>query len=231
MIMSTINERFVFILNEKYGGNVSEFARQSGIPQGTLNNIVGNRLSKSSFESISKLVSSDETIDARWILTGEGDMNRKVDILKIHTPPYLEHINEHEIVPLYDIEAAANLKMTMYKDKENVIGYLSIPDMPTVDGAVAVRGDSMYPIIKSGDIVVYKWISSPEYITYGEMYLVNYLWGDDRHVVVKYVKRSQKEGYVTLISYNSHHEPIDIPISCIQSIALVKVSIRYNTIS
>lgn len=229
--MSTINERFVFILNEKYGGNVSEFARQSGIPQGTLNNIVGNRLSKPSFESISKLVSSDETIDARWILTGEGDMNRKVDILKIHTPPYLEHINEHEIVPLYDIEAAANLKMTMYKDKENVIGYLSIPDMPTVDGAVAVRGDSMYPIIKSGDIVVYKWISSPEYITYGEMYLVNYLWGDDRHVVVKYVKRSQKEGYVTLISYNSHHEPIDIPISCIQSIALVKVSIRYNTIS
>lgn len=229
--MSTINERFVFILNEKYGGNVSEFARQSGIPQGTLNNIVGNGLSKPSFESISKLVSSDETIDARWILTGEGDMNRKVDILKIHTPPYLEHINEHEIVPLYDIEAAANLKMTMYKDKENVIGYLSIPDMPTVDGAVAVRGDSMYPIIKSGDIVVYKWISSPEYITYGEMYLVNYLWGDDRHVVVKYVKRSQKEGYVTLISYNSHHEPIDIPISCIQSIALVKVSIRYNTIS
>lgn len=231
MIMSTINERLVFILNEKYGGNVSEFARQSGIPQGTLNNIVGNRLSKPSFENISKLVSSDETIDARWILTGEGDMNRKVDILKIHTPPYLEHINEHEIVPLYDIEAAANLKMTMYKDKENVIGYLSIPDMPTVDGAVAVRGDSMYPIIKSGDIVVYKWISSPEYITYGEMYLVNYLWGDDRHVVVKYVKRSQKEGYVTLVSYNSHHEPIDIPMSCIQSIALVKVSIRYNTIS
>lgn len=229
--MSTINERFVFILNEKYGGNVSEFARQSGIPQGTLNNIVGNRLSKPSFENISKLVSSDETIDAKWILTGEGDMNRKMDILKIHTPPYPESLNENLIVPVFDIEAAANLKMTMYKNKENVIGYLSIPDMPTVDGAVAVRGDSMYPIIKSGDIVVYKWISSPEYITYGEMYLVNYLWGDDRHVVVKYVKRSQREGYVTLISYNSHHEPIDIPISCIQSIALVKVSIRYNTIS
>lgn len=231
MIMSTINERFVFILNEKYGGNVSEFARQSGIPQGTLNNIVGNRLSKPSFENISKLVSSDETIDARWILTGEGDMNRKVDILKIHTPPYLEHINEHEIVPLYDIEAAANLSMTMENENENVIAYISLPNMPTVDGAVAVRGDSMYPIIKSGDIVVYKWISSPEYITYGEMYLVSYLWGDDRHVVVKYVKRSQKEGYVTLISYNSHHEPIDIPVDCIQSIALVKVSIRYNTIS
>ncbi len=59
MIMSTINERFVLILNEKYGGNVSEFARQSGIPQPTLNNIVGNRMSKPSFESISKLVSSD----------------------------------------------------------------------------------------------------------------------------------------------------------------------------
>ena len=30
----------------------------------------------------------------------------------------------------------------------------------------------MYPIIKPGDIVVFKWVSSPEYITFGEMYLV-----------------------------------------------------------
>lgn len=231
MIMRTINERFVFILNEKYGGNVSEFARQSGIPQGTLNNIVGNRLSKPSFENISKLVSSDETIDAKWILTGEGDMNYKMDILKTHTPPYLEHINGHEIVPLYDIEAAANLSMTMQKNNENVVGYISLPDMPTVDGAVTVRGDSMYPLIKSGDIVVFKWVSSPEFITYGEMYLLRYTWGDDIHVEVKYINKSNAAGHVKLVSYNSSHEPMDIPVSSITSIALVKVSIRYNTIS
>ena len=229
--MNTINERFNLILKEKYAGNVSEFARKSGIPQPTLNNIVGNRLSKPSFDSIEKLINSDETINPEWIITGKGQMVKEQDMLRVHHPPYPEPINENVVVPLYNIEAAANLNIIMEKCEENAVGYLSLPNMPAVDGAVTVRGDSMYPIIKSGDIIVFKWVSSPEYITFGEIYLVSYTWDDDIHITVKYVKRSQVPEHVTLVSYNSHHEAIDIPITSIQSIALVKVSIRYNTIS
>lgn len=67
--------------------------------------------------------------------------------------------------------------------------------------------------------------------TTGEMYLVSYTWYNDIHVAVKYVKRSHVAEHITLVSYNTHHEPLDIPIRSIQSIAIVKVSIRYNTIS
>lgn len=72
--MSDINERLRKILNTKFQGNVSEMARQYGIPQPTLNNIVGNRMSKPSFDNIQRLVNSDETIDARWLVTGKGIM-------------------------------------------------------------------------------------------------------------------------------------------------------------
>lgn len=229
--MNTINERFNLILKEKHEGNVSEFARKSGIPQPTLNNIVGNRLSKPSFDSIEKLINSDETINPEWIITGKGQMVKEQDMLRVHHPPYQEALNENIVIPLYNIEAAANLNIIMEKCEESVVGYLSLPNMPAVDGAVTVRGDSMYPIIKSGDIVVFKWVSSPEYITFGEMYLVSYTWDDDVHVTVKYVKRSETPEYVKLVSYNTHHEPLDVPIASIQSIAIVKVSIRYNTIS
>ena len=228
--MNTINERFNIILKEKHEGNVSEFARKSGIPQPTLNNIVGNRLSKPSFDSIEKLINSDETINPEWIITGKGQMVKEQDMLRVHNPPYSESINENVVVPLYNIEAAANLTMIMENEKENVIGYLSLPNMPAVDGAVTVRGDSMYPIIKSGDIVVFKWVSSPEYITFGEMYLVSYTWDNDTHITVKYVKRSQVPDHLTLVSYNTSYEPMDISFSCINFIALVKVCIRYNTI-
>lgn len=166
-----------------------------------------------------------------WLVLGEGEMLRESDVLRIHNPPYHEAINENVIVPLFDVQAAANLKMITENDKKNIIGYISLPNMPSVDGAITVRRDSMYPIIKSGDIVVFKWVSGPEYITFAEIYLVSYMWDDDKHVTVKYVKRSQVPEYITLVSYNSNHDPIDIPVSCIQSIALVKVSIRYNTIS
>jgi len=207
-----------------------EFCESIDLPVSTLKTIF-QRGANLNVEILQK--SSDEypSLSIDWILTGKGEMIKGRDVLKINNPPYPESINENVVVPLYDIEAAANLTMTMDNEKENVIAYISLPNMPTVDGAVAVRGDSMYPIIKSGDIVVFKWVSSPEYITFGEMYLVSYMWDNDKHVAVKYVKRSQQPGYITLVSYNTHHEPIDIPVDCIQSIALVKVSIRYNTIS
>lgn len=72
--MKTVNERLKHILKTYYKGNVSEFSRATGIPQPTLNNIVGNRMSKPSTENLAKIVNSIELINANWILTGEGDM-------------------------------------------------------------------------------------------------------------------------------------------------------------
>ncbi|MEA5127421.1 MAG: hypothetical protein VB074_04500 [Proteiniphilum sp.] len=72
--MSDINERIRKILNTQFEGNVSKMARQYGIPQPTLNNIVGNRMSKPSFENIKRIINSDETINARWLITGKGAM-------------------------------------------------------------------------------------------------------------------------------------------------------------
>ena len=41
-----------------------------------------------------------------------------------------------------------------------------------------------------------------------------------------YVNRSEKEGYLKLVSYNTHHEPMDIPFASINAMAIVKFSIR-----
>jgi hypothetical protein len=63
-------------------------------------------------------------------------MVKSENVLKIHNPPYPEAINGNVVVPLYDIEAAANLAKIMTKENENIIGYISIPNMPSVDGAI-----------------------------------------------------------------------------------------------
>jgi len=74
--MAKINERFILILNTFFKRNVSEMARQTGISQPTLNNIVANRLNSPSAENIEKLLSSMENISAEWLLRGEGDMEK-----------------------------------------------------------------------------------------------------------------------------------------------------------
>ena len=106
------------------------------------------------------------------------------------------------------------------------MGEIKIPNVPVCDGAVYVTGDSMYPLLKSGDIVGYKIINSFDFIIYGEMYLVAFRMDGDDYLAVKYVNRSPVEGCIRLVSYNIHHTPLDIPLADVYSMGIVKFSIR-----
>ena len=88
----------------------------------------------------------------------------------------------------------------------------------------------MYPLLKSGDIVLYKETEF-ENIFFGEMYLLSVKLNDwEEYITVKYVQKSDQGGeYVKLVSQNSHHQPKDIHISKISALALIKASIRINT--
>lgn len=163
--------------------------------------------------------------------------DRKVDEVKsneneiqtIHHPPYFEAKSDYEI-PLYDINAAANLQTIFNNQQQNILDTIKIPNLPKCDGALSIRGDSMYPLLKSGDTVIFRHLSDIVNVIYGEMYLVDFVMDDDDYLVVKYVNKSEKENHIKLVSYNTHHHPKDIPINCIRAMALVKALIRINTI-
>lgn len=163
-------------------------------------------------------------LNINWLLYGEGDM--------LNEP--LGDVNVADGFPLYNIEASANL-VSLFDgngDVKNVVGRLLIPNAPKCDGAIYVRGDSMEPLLKSGDIIAYKSLPC-EYssILYGEMYIVDFEVGGEDFVAVKFLHRSDKgEEWVKLTSYNDFYEPKDIHLSCVRSLALVKFSIRMNTI-
>ena len=108
------------------------------------------------------------------------------------------------------------------------MGKIQIPNIPVCDGALYISGDSMYPILKSGDVVGFKEISNFSNVIYGEMYLVSFCIDGDEYLSVKYINRSEVEGCIKLVSYNPHHEPMDIPLTSIQAMAIVKFSIRKN---
>ena len=170
----------------------------------------------------------DMSID--WLFRDEGEMIKSdTHIQIINEPKAIEKKLTEQDVYLYDVSAAANLRMLFDNKQQNILGKISIPDMPKCDGAIYVTGDSMYPLLKSGDIVVYKELHDFNNVIFGEMYLVSFDLEGDEYLAVKYVNRSDKEGYIKLVSYNSHHDPKDIPLNCIRAMALVKLSIRKNT--
>jgi len=89
----------------------------------------------------------------------------------------------------------------------------------------------MYPLLKSGDIVAYKIVPNEmQYIIFGEMYLLSIDMMGDEYLTVKYIQQSDKgKEWIKLVSYNTHHQPKDFPLSSVKAMDLVKFSIRINT--
>lgn len=180
---------------------------------------------------LSAVCSAREEINADYILTGRGTPLRTPEVTQIFHPKGAEKTEEESIITLYDMEAAANLKTLLANKDQNILGQISIPNIPKCDGAVYVKGDSMYPLLKSGDIVAYKEIPlEMSHIFWGEMYLVSIDLDGDEYLTVKYVQHSDKgEDWIKLVSYNPNHQPKDFPLSSVRAMALVKLSIRMNT--
>lgn len=170
-------------------------------------------------------------LSSSWLLTGEGEMLLP-EVKRLSNSKSFEVIDEVGEVTLYNVDAAANLKTLMADKTQNILGKIQIPNIPKCDGAVYVRGDSMYPLLKTGDIVAYKEIPLDiQDIIFGEMYLVSLDLDGDEYLSVKYIKHSDKgNDWIKLVSYNPHHEPKDFPLSSVRALALVKLSIRMNTI-
>ena len=205
-----------------------ELAQYLGVARSTLRNwMVRNSI------DYPLLLNKMQDVDYNWLLTGKGSPKRREQLMEghdveiIHNPKTIDKLGDRNIT-LYDITAAANLKTLLTNRSQYILDSIRIPNVPQCDGAVYISGDSMYPILKSGDIIGFKEISSLDYIIYGEMYLVSFHIDGDDYLSVKYVNRSEKEGCIKLVSYNPHHDPMDLPLTNIQAMGIVKFSIRKN---
>lgn len=214
---------------KKFGSNqqVAEFL---GVSKAT----VSNWIARNSID-FPLVIGKMEGVDLNWLLTGRGkpehvpnhcdDERAEGEVQMIYESKTREKLDDRT-VKLFDIEAAANLH-TLFTSKYQVaLEEIRIPNVPVCDGAVYVSGDSMYPLLKSGDIVGYKVLHSFDYIIYGEMYLVAFSMDGDDYLTVKYVNRSAVEGCIRLVSYNVHHAPLDIPLTDVHSMGIVKFSVR-----
>lgn len=212
-----------------------DFYRNTGI---SASNFKGLGLkSEIGGDKIVKILSYYDNISAEWLLTGRGPM-LKENIDRLEEPKSVYRLKtdnniDDQAIPLYNLEATAGI-VSLFKDSRETepVDYIQIPNLPKCDGAVYVSGDSMYPLLKSGDIVMYKQIHNiKDNIYWGEMYLISVQDDGNEMVMVKYIKRSEKEGYITLVSQNKHHQDREVLLKKVKALALIKASIRINSMS
>lgn len=163
-----------------------------------------------------------------WLLYGEGEMLRRE--LKSFDRS-VEGKKSVRHVPVYELAATAGFS-SIYQDcSTEAVEYLNIPNLPAVDGAIYARGDSMSPLIESGDIVIFKKVElCTDNILWGNIYIVSYTVDGDDFTVLKYIRQSSRTGFIRLESFNVRYDPQDIPAASITALALVKASITFHTI-
>lgn len=221
----------------KKGISYYAFENSIGASRGSISKAVKEGKSIGS-QVLEKIISVYTDLNPTWLLTGQGNIfvdneeilnNKQIEMYRLKTDSFVEN----QQIPLYDIEAVAGL-VPLFQDSksQDPIDHISIPHLPKCDGAVYVTGDSMYPLLKSGDIVLYKEIHDvANEIFWGEMYLLGIDMSGEEYVTVKYIQKSENPGCVRLVSQNKHHQDKDVELSKIKALALVKASIRINAMN
>lgn len=231
-----VSERLGHYLDKK-GISFYAFENSLNAGRGSISKAVkeGKSIGSNMLENILSIYND---LNPTWLLTGDGDMfktntdilsNRSVDAFRLKTDSNIEN----QQIPLYNIEAVAGL-VPLFQDSkaQEPIDHISIPHLPKCDGAVYVTGDSMYPLLKSGDIVLYKEVHDiKNEIFWGEMYLLSIDMAGEEYVTVKYIQKSEQVGFVRLVSQNKHHQDKDVAMDKITALALVKASIRINSMN
>ena len=237
--MKAIERVYQFI--DFKGVKAVPFEKQIGLSNGYL----GKQLSRNADLGegvLIKIIENCPEINPEWLLTGKKPMLKNLNSVtdvNLSTEPTKVYklktdiIKEKQMVPLYDIQASASI-VSLFRDTshQKPIDHISIPNLPKCDGAIYVSGDSMYPLLKSGDIIMYKKLSPClDNIFWGEMYLVS-LTNDDgeEFVMVKWVQKSDNgDDYIKLVSENRHHQSKDFHLKNVKGLALIKASVRINS--
>ena len=223
MHITTKNRVLQFISHK--GINKTIFLNDTNIKRGFLDkDKLGASVSDLLLE---KIVTTYPEINLNWLITGKGDMLNMDYLNKYESKIFSE--DKTTSIPVYTIDEIANANHTLFNSK-NSEAILSIPHMPNCDGAIYIHTDSMYPILKTGDLVCYKKILDFSYIYWGEMYILDIFREDEEnYLTFKYIYQSELgDDYVNLRSHNSIYPPQDILRKDIKRMGLVKVCIRYN---
>lgn len=228
--MATLLER-ISQLAENEGITIGALERRIGASKGVLSRAIQNNTDIQA-KWISKIVENYPQYSADWLLSGAGVM--KKDILPVspdHTFGLRTDRNvESQEIPLFSFDASAGLVAIFNDIHPTPTEFLRIPNLPPVDGAIYVRGESMSPLLKSGDIVMYKQKElSIDSILWGEIYLLSFTTDGDTYTTVKYIQKAEKEGYIRLVSFNPSFAPKDIPMNSVTALALVKASLTFHT--
>lgn len=131
--------------------------------------------------------------------------------------------------PVYDVDATAGaVPISNMFTRENILGYIDLPQVNSKNPIVRVSGDSMSPRIPHGSFVSIRPINDMSVIVWGSTYLVQL----EDYRLIKMVKPCPgKSDMVILHSVNPNYDDLEVKRDSIEKLFLVEAVLNYDIIA
>ena len=176
------------------GLTVSAFQRRIGVSESYIRNIsrgIGT-------DVLLAIEREFPQLNARWLLTGEGTMNREAEESDPRAP---------KMIPVLPVSAQAgrlNDFIAQIADYDCERIYTPLPEAEMV---IPVTGDSMTPEYVNGCRVLVRRIADSAFIDWGKTYVLD----TDSGVVIKNIFPGEDASTVRCVSVNPAYPPFSIP--------------------
>jgi len=165
-----INARIQAIIDQQYSANKRAFANAVGIVPTVVQNIVGTRQGKPSYDVIEKIC-VNANVSPEWLLTGEGSMLKTPSGDSPANPEPIVSYDPNIGVPYYDVDFTAGFNLIFNDQTVNPTANIVVYGFERASVWCNVTGDSMYPKICHGDMIALRECR-PDDVLYGEIYAV-----------------------------------------------------------
>ncbi len=230
MADNEVAKRIKFLMKELNYRQV-DFAQKIDVDTSNLSKYLNGRLAMSD-ALINKIV-VNLGVSKQWLETGEDLPFAKQQPQQLITVPESRIVTEptkalvKKGTPVYDIDVTAGYQpqARMFTD-DQIIGFVDLPDMTSTNcRIVRVSGDSMNPVIRSGDYIAVRELSNLRQIFWGQIYVVIL----DDYRLVKYVRRHDDPSMVILRSENRRYDDMEIDRADIRDLMFVQNIIHVDT--
>ena len=203
-----------------FAENEKELAELLGYTKSSFSQILNGKVPLSD-KFLDKICSLDNNINKVWILENKGEMLKSSNNTPAVAEPQLP-----SGVPMLPFDAFAGIGTDVEGVNLDTIEeryVVPLFDGMKMDFMISVRGSSMYPKYNSGDVVACRMVQELLFVQWNKVYVLDTI---SQGVIIKRLKKSDKEGFVICKSDNEQYEPFEIPMSDIRTIALVVGVIR-----
>lgn len=189
---TNIKNRILDFISDR-GVTIAEFERNVALSNGYIKNFKGSIGS----DKLSNIALYYPDLNIDWLLTGEGDMFKKSN--KDYSAPNFGG----KAIKYYPTVNGSMGGIQFLDNPDESFVDIIIPGFSDCEFAINAYGDSMYPVIKSGQVVLLMpW--REKFIEWGRIYLVVTKSG---YRTIKYIKPSKNDGCVLCESENKEESP------------------------